>query len=149
MPTMTGDPLSTLRAEVKRWYGRLSPGLFGLACSGGADSMALADAVIAQARDVVVLHIDHGLSPDSARVAETVASWARGQGVDVVVRNVVVDERTEAAAREARYEAFESLRAELGLATIWLAHTARDQAETVMMRILRGTGPAGLTAMAT
>jgi tRNA(Ile)-lysidine synthase len=114
--------------------------------------MALADAVIAVAgaANVVVLHIDHGLSPGSASVADGVTAWAQGQGVTALVRRVTVDDdgSIEAAAREARYDAFEAVRDELGLATIWLAHTARDQAETVMMRILRGTGPAGLAAMA-
>jgi tRNA(Ile)-lysidine synthase len=141
--------VSTVCRAVKLWIGQ---GRLGLACSGGADSMALADAVIAVAGagNVVVLHIDHGLSPASASVAEGVRAWAEGRGVRAIVRRVIVEGEAsiEAAAREARYDAFDALRDELGLATIWLAHTARDQAETVMMRILRGTGPAGLAAMA-
>lgn len=146
MPTMP-DPVSTVRRAVKL---RIGQGRIGVACSGGADSMTLADAVIAEAADVVVIHIDHGLSPGSSAVADGVVAWARGQGATAVVRRVTVenDGSLEAAAREARYDAFASLRDELGLQTIWLAHTARDQAETVMMRILRGTGPAGLAAMA-
>lgn len=146
---MPGPAVSTVRRAVNLL---LRPGRIGLACSGGADSMTLADAVIAEAgaANVVVLHVDHGLSPSSASVADGVAAWARGQGVTAVVRRVTVDDDSslEAAAREARYDAFDALRDELGLSTIWLAHTARDQAETVMMRILRGTGPAGLAAMA-
>lgn len=139
--------MSAVRAAVKL---RLCPGRIGLACSGGADSMALTDAVLAATRDVVVIHIDHGLSPGSANVAEEVAAWARGQGVEAVVRRVQIDPEAsiEAAAREARYEAFEALAAELGLSAIFLAHTARDQAETVLMRVLRGTGPAGLAGIA-
>lgn len=149
MPTMPGPAVSTVRRAVKLWIGQ---GRIGLACSGGADSMVLADAVIAVAgaANAVVIHIDHGLSPDSASVAEGARAWAEEQGVTAIVRRVTVgeDSSIEAAARDARYDAFEALRDELGLATIWLAHTARDQAETVMMRILRGTGPAGLAAMA-
>jgi tRNA(Ile)-lysidine synthase len=148
---MTRDPVSTLRAAVKLWNDQLGPGLFGLACSGGADSMALTDAAIAElgATNVVVIHIDHGLNPRSAQVGEEVAAWARGQGVAAVVRRVEVERRAslEAAARDARYEALEDLRCELGASWILLAHTARDQAETVLMRIVRGTGPAGLAGI--
>lgn len=147
MGTMPGPAVSTVRAAVEL---RLRPGRIGLACSGGADSMALTDAVLAATRDVVVIHIDHGLSPGSTKVAEEVVAWARAQGASAVVRRVQVDgdASLEAAAREARYDAFETLAAELGLSAIFLAHTARDQAETVLMRILRGTGPAGLAGIA-
>jgi tRNA(Ile)-lysidine synthase len=138
----------TIRREVNRWYGRLGPGLYGLACSGGADSMVLADAAIAElgAANVVVITIDHGLQVDAS--AQVVA-WARDQGVAAVARRVRVEQRAslEAAARDARYAAFEDLADELGLAWVWLAHTARDQAETVLMRIVRGTGPAGLAGI--
>ena len=145
------DPVSTLRAACKLWNDRLGPGLFGLACSGGADSMALADAAIAELgpSNVVVIHVDHGLSPASAAVGEQVAGWARGQGVAAVVRRVEVARRAsiEAAAREARYAALDAIRSEIGAAWILLGHTARDQAETVLMRIVRGTGPAGLAGI--
>ncbi len=150
---MSRDPVSTLRAAVKLWNGRLAPGLFGLACSGGADSMALADAAIAEfgASNVVLIHIDHGLSAGSAGVGEQVAAWARGQGVAAIVRRVEVSRRAslEAAARDARYAALDTIASEIGASWILLAHTARDQAETVMMRIVRGTGPAGLAGIPT
>jgi tRNA(Ile)-lysidine synthase len=66
-----------------------------------------------------------------------------------VIRRVEVARRSslEAAARTARYAAFEALADELGLACVMLGHTARDQAETVVLRLLRGTGPAGLAAI--
>jgi tRNA(Ile)-lysidine synthase len=142
--------MNALRAAVQRCR-ELGPGLFGLACSGGADSIALADAAIAElgAPHVVLIHIDHGLSPGSARVADEVAAWARGQGVAVVARRVEVDRRAslEAAAREARYAALSAIANEVGAAWVLLGHTARDQAETVLMRIVRGTGPAGLAGI--
>jgi tRNA(Ile)-lysidine synthase len=98
---------------------------------------------------VIVIHVDHGLSPDSARVAAEVTAWARARGVATVVRNVVVKSRAsiEAAARDARYEALEAVAEEVGCAWVLLGHTARDQSETVMMRIVRGTGPAGLAGI--
>jgi len=143
--------VSTLRAQVELWIDRLGPGLFGLACSGGADSMALADAVITEAGagNVVVIHVDHGLSSGSATVAGAVAAWARAQGAAAVVRRVDVKRRAsiEAAARDVRYAALDAIAEELGLAWILLGHTARDQAETVLMRIVRGTGPAGLAGI--
>ncbi|MGH9885526.1 MAG: tRNA lysidine(34) synthetase TilS, partial [bacterium] len=125
--------------------------LYGGGCSGGADSLALAHAAIraAGAPHVVVLSIDHGLSADSAEASGRVAAWARGQGAAAVVRRVEVVRRgsLEAAAREARYAALDALADELGLTCILLGHTARDQAETVLLRLLRGTGPAGLAAI--
>lgn len=140
-----------VRAEVRRWHERLGPGLFGLACSGGADSMALADAAIdtCGAVNVLIIHVDHGLSPGSAAVAAGVADWAHTRGVAAVVKTVVVEPRAslEAAARDARYAALSEVAAETGASWIFLAHTARDQAETVLMRILRGTGPAGLAGI--
>lgn len=141
----------TLRRVVNRWFQQLGPGLYGLACSGGADSMVLADAAIAEigAPNIVVITIDHGLQPGAAEASERVLAWARGQGAAAVKRRVQVQRRAslEAAARDARYAALEEIADELGLAWIWLAHTARDQAETVLMRVIRGTGPAGLAAM--
>ncbi|HEU0036878.1 MAG TPA: tRNA lysidine(34) synthetase TilS [Kofleriaceae bacterium] len=129
----------------------IGPGLYGVACSGGADSMTLAHAAIAVAgaAHVVVLVIDHGLHADSARIADEVVAWARARGAAGVVRRVEVARRAslEAAAREARYGALDALADELGLAAILVGHTARDQAETVMMRIVRGTGPAGLAGI--
>ncbi len=145
--TSTGavDPV---HAAVNAAIGRVGPGLYGVACSGGADSMALAHATIAAAgaTNVVVITIDHQLQPGSGRVAAGVAAWAVEQGAAAVVRAVEVPARAsvEAAARDARYAALDAIADELGLSAVFLGHTARDQAETVLMRILRGTGPAGL-----
>ena len=151
MPTTKLDPVSAVRAAVQRWRERLGPGLTGLACSGGPDSLALADAAIAElgAANVIVMHVDHQLAAESARVADDVARWASAQGVVAVVRRVEVAQRAslEAAARAARYAALEAIATEVGASSIWLAHTARDQAETVLMRIVRGTGPAGLAGI--
>lgn len=143
--------MPTVSAAVTPVLDRLGPGLYGVACSGGADSIALAHATItaAGAAHVVVLTIDHGLSAGSAEIAAQVAAWARGQGAGAVVRRVEVARRAsiEAAARDARYGALDALADELGLAVVLLGHTARDQAETVLMRIVRGTGPAGLAGI--
>ena len=144
-------PVDPVIAAVNARIGRVGPGLYGVACSGGADSMALADAAIraAGAAHVVVLVIDHGLVPGAAEAAQAVARWARERGAAAVVRAVQVARRgsLEAAARDARYAALDALADELGLACVLVGHTARDQAETVLLRLLRGTGPAGLAAI--
>ncbi|HEY0191694.1 MAG TPA: tRNA lysidine(34) synthetase TilS [Kofleriaceae bacterium] len=148
--TTTGS-VDLLVASINAQIGRVGPGLYGVACSGGADSIALADAAIRAAgpAHVVVLAIDHGLSAEAAAACAAVAAWARGQGAAAVIRRVQVARRSslEAAARDARYAALDALAGELGLACIFTGHTARDQAETVVLRLLRGTGPAGLAAI--
>jgi len=147
----TTAPVDPVIAAVNAQIGRVGPGLYGVACSGGADSMALADAAIcvAGAPHVVVMVIDHGLSAAAAGAARAVADWARGQGAAAVIRRVTVVHRgsLEAAARDARYAALERLADRLGAARVLVGHTARDQAETVLLRLLRGTGPAGLAGI--
>ncbi len=146
--TAAVDPV---RAAVNAAIGRVGPGPYGVACSGGADSMTLAHASIAAAgaAHVVIISIDHRLQPGSGAVAEGVEAWASAQGAAAVVRGVDVEPRAsiEAAARDARYAALDAIADELGLAVVFLGHTARDQAETVLMRIVRGTGPAGLAGI--
>ncbi len=140
-----------LRA-VTEMLGLVPPGArIGIACSGGADSVALADAAIsaAGASRLYVVTVDHGLFPASAHVAQSVSAWAAQRGAHGVIRRVEVVRRAslEAAARDARYEALGAVVREFDLTALWLGHTARDQAETVLMRILRGTGPAGVAGI--
>nr|HEX4313278.1 tRNA lysidine(34) synthetase TilS [Kofleriaceae bacterium] len=141
-----------MRAAVAACLHAIGPGLYGVACSGGADSLALADAAIevAGAAHVAVMTIDHGLAAGSAARADAVAAWARDRGAAGLVRRVAVaraGQGLEAAARDARYAALGALADEVGACAILTAHTARDQAETVAMRILRGTGIAGLAGI--
>ncbi len=145
------SPSSAIQEAVRAAIARLGRGLYGVACSGGADSIALADAAIevAGASDVVLFVIDHGLRGGSETVAAEVAAWGRGRGASAVVRRVDVPpaDSIERAARDARYHALAELADELGTCAVLVGHTARDQAETVLMRILRGTGPAGLAGI--
>jgi tRNA(Ile)-lysidine synthase len=147
----TTAPVDLLISAVNAQIGRVGPGLYGVACSGGSDSLVLADVAIraAGAAHVILLTIDHGLTPAAAAASEAVAAWARDRGAAAVVRRVDVARRgsLEAAARAARYAALDALADELGLACVLVGHTARDQAETVLLRLLRGTGPAGLAAI--
>ncbi|QXB19054.1 tRNA(Ile)-lysidine synthase [Corynebacterium coyleae] len=113
------------------------PAVIGL--SGGPDSLALVAAAAAEQKDVSVLVVDHGLQPGSTDVAERAAAVAREFGFASTVANVTVGPgNVEAAAREARYAALlESGR------DVWVAHTADDQAETLLLGALRGN-PSGM-----
>jgi tRNA(Ile)-lysidine synthase len=129
-----------------------------VACSGGADSSALAVLVAEQAaglglESVVLAHLDHGLRPGSAEEQDRVASLARRLGAGftgerrTVTRNP--DESPEAAARRVRYGFLEDAARVHGATHVVTAHHADDQAETVLQRILRGTGPHGLRGIPT
>lgn len=145
--------LSPVLDAVTAALGSLSAGgRVGVALSGGLDSLVLADAACCAlgAKAVIALHVDHGLSPASAQVAREVGQWAARRELAYRSVRVEVPRRgsLEQAARVVRYRALEALAAEHGLLAVATAHTARDQAETVLLRILRGTGVAGLAAIA-
>ncbi len=122
-----------------------------VACSGGADSLALAAGAAICGRPVAAVIVDHGLQPGSARVAQAAAAVCTDLGLSPVwVRRVDVGSRggPEAAARTARYVALRQAAADLPAAAILLAHTLDDQAETVLLRLARGSGARSLSAMA-
>ena len=124
-----------------------------VACSGGADSLALAAALAFEAPRAGVaagaVTVDHGLQPGSAERAESTAALLRHLGldpVDVVRVAVGRDGGPEAAARTARYAALRTAAAEHG-ARIALGHTLDDQAETVLLGLGRGSGPRSVAGM--
>ena len=125
--------------------------------SGGPDSLALLSALVALRDslrlDLRAAYVDHGLRPaDSCREAALVKRMGRlwGVPVDVVRRKVAKrgGESLEAAARSVRYKALVALADRHRCQRIALGHTQDDQAETVLMRMMRGTGLMGLGAMA-
>jgi tRNA(Ile)-lysidine synthase len=135
------------------------PGLTGspqpvlVACSGGADSVALAAAIAFEAPRAGVpagaVTVDHGLQPGSAERAEATAGLLRKLGLDPVAALTVTvgtDGGPEAAARAARTAALESAAAEAG-ARVALGHTLDDQAETVLLGLGRGSGPRSIAGM--
>lgn len=120
--------------------------------SGGADSVALLTTLLALAPAwrlaLHVLHVDHGLRPDSARDADFVRELGGRLGVPVDVATVRVGQGSvEAAARAARHAVLEATADRVGAARIALGHTADDQAETVLMRLIEGTGMRGLAGI--
>lgn len=124
-----------------------------VAVSGGPDSVALLD-LVAQSGSAArlslhVAHLDHGIHPASASVLEIVRGLATRYRLPFHGHRIELGAgATETRAREARYEWLEELAAEIGAGIIFTAHHRDDQVETVLMRILRGTGPAGLAGMA-
>jgi tRNA(Ile)-lysidine synthase len=126
-----------------------------VACSGGADSLALAAATAFEAPKLGLragaVIVDHGLQADSAHVAATAADQCRSLGLDPVqVRAVEVGTEggPEGAARRARYDALRDAADEFGADVILLAHTRDDQAETVLLGLARGSGARSLAGMA-
>jgi len=122
--------------------------------SGGADSLALAAATAFEARRAGVragaVVVDHRLQPGSADVAAAAAEQADRLGLTpVLVLTVDVGSGggPEAAARTARYAAFDRALAETGANAVLLGHTLDDQAETVLLGLARGSGPTSLRGM--
>ncbi len=130
--------------------------ILAVAVSGGPDSVALAAVAAPLARraghPLHLLHVHHGLSAHADAWADSVTLLARALGVTAHIARVQVDTATgdglEAAARDARYTALAGLARKLGVTDVLLAHHLDDQAETVMIRLLRGAGPMGMVAMA-
>lgn len=122
-------------------------------CSGGPDSLALvaATAWVAKRSGLAASAavIDHGLQQDSAVVAAGAARACEELGVPADVCRVRVDGPggPEAAAREARYAALTDAADAVGAAAVLLGHTREDQAETVLLRLTRGSGARSLAAM--
>ena len=125
-----------------------------LAFSGGVDSSVLLDAAVrvAGAPRCIALHVHHGLSPHAEAWLALCETFARERGVEFDARRVEVSRAPgvsiEAAARDARYRALDAMCETHGIRTLWLAQHADDQAETVLLQLLRGAGLAGLAAMA-
>lgn len=146
-------------ARVRRAVRSVLEGLPGdslvlVACSGGADSLALAAAAAFEAPRrglrAGAVTVDHGLQAGSARRAESLVSRLRGCGlmpVEVLTVRVEGAGGPEAAARIARYRALDEAAARLGATVVLLGHTRDDQAETVLLGLARGSGPRSLAGM--
>jgi tRNA(Ile)-lysidine synthetase-like protein len=125
--------------------------------SGGQDSTCLLHALANAHRglDLVAIHVDHALRPDSAAAAQRAACLAASLGVPCEIVRVDVaayrwrlaGRSVENAARAARYHAFASARERHRAEAVAVAHTADDQAETLLLHLARGSGLSGLASM--
>ncbi|MFI6337921.1 tRNA lysidine(34) synthetase TilS [Streptomyces sp. NPDC050535] len=131
------------------------PPLVLVACSGGADSMALASALAFEAPKLGIraggITVDHGLQPGSDLRADEVVLRLTELGLtpaESVAVTVGRDGGPEAAARDARYSALDAAAERHGATAILLGHTRDDQAETVLLGLARGSGIRSLSGMA-
>lgn len=138
-----------IRHAVRAWLSRHEPaGTVVVALSGGADSLALTAAAVAEAPAVRALIVDHRLQEGSGRIAAAAAARARDLGcarADVVAVDVGGPGGLEAAARAARYAALDAGR---DGHPVLLGHTLDDQAETVLLGLARGSGGRSIRGMA-
>lgn len=143
------DP--ALVARFKAALDRLNPdgGKIGLAVSGGPDSMAmLLLACEAIPGGFEVATVDHGLRPEAKDEGALVVAACEERGVPCEVLSVEVGEgNVQAKAREARYRALHAWSGRRDIRTIATAHHANDQMETMLMRLNRGSGVAGLSGI--
>ena len=145
-----------IRNAVRPYLELLEPGdTFLVAVSGGADSLALSEALLKEARplalNVIAVTIDHKLQKNSREQALRVQEQLTSLGYESVVIkevNVIQSSGVEADARKARYEAFDKLLLEHNAKEIYLGHTRDDQAETVLLGLARGSGTRSLSGMA-
>ena len=124
-----------------------------VACSGGADSLALVAAAVhgAPGRPVVGATVDHGLQAGSAeqaaRVVRQMAALGVAETLTATVEVRAEGRGPEAAAREARYAVLEQVAERVGTSRVLLGHTLDDQAETVLLGLTRGSGARSLRGM--
>ena len=159
---MTGPhpAIAATRVAVRQALGQIEQitpgGLVLAACSGGADSLALAAAVAFEAPRAGLtagaVIVDHGLQEGSLAVADRAADQCRRllslDPVEVVtVRVASSGSGPEAQAREARYKAFEDVAERVGAVAVMLGHTREDQAEQVLLGLARGSGARSLSGM--
>ncbi|RMG93842.1 MAG: tRNA lysidine(34) synthetase TilS [Deltaproteobacteria bacterium] len=121
-----------------------------VAYSGGPDSGALLGGLLACGCHPLVIHVDHGLRPESAAEAAAVVAFARRVGLPWAVARLSLapGPNLAARARAARYRHLVTLAKVHGVATVLVGHTATDQAETVLLKAMRGAGLRGLAGMA-
>jgi tRNA(Ile)-lysidine synthase len=154
-----GVAVAEVRNAVRACLSDLAPGdLVLVACSGGADSLALAAAAAFVAPRLGLraggVTVDHGLQPGSGERAASTAALLGKLGLDPVRSTAVTVAPAssaagpEAAARMARYGALDEAAIACGAAAVLLGHTLDDQAETVLLGLARGSGGRSLAGMA-
>lgn len=152
----SATPLYQIRLAVRPELADLNPGdTVIVATSGGADSSALAAALLPECESksikVVALIVDHALQNNSADVAQAAKKELSKIGYEnIEIRRIKVEvtDGVEASARRARYAALNEVAKENNAVAIFLGHTKDDQAETVLLGLARGSGTRSLSGMA-
>ncbi len=148
---MTRTITQTIKRTIanRRLFGSGAKVLIG--CSGGPDSVALTHALARLADEiqvrVEVASVDHGLRAESADEVAQVGRLARELGLRFHALQVSVTGSLQASARASRYEALLSCAHQSGADAVAVGHTQDDQAETVLHRLVRGSGVRGLSAI--
>ena len=146
------DALALAASRQARDHSNRTSLTVAVGLSGGRDSMVLLDALALRgpqrtALSLSAVHVHHGISPNAEAWAEFCAVECARREVPLTVHRVRVEDAAtlgiEAAARAARYAVFAAIVADF----VALAHHADDQAETLLLQLLRGAGPHGLAAM--
>jgi len=127
----------------------LPHGPIAIAYSGGLDSSVLLHLAAQSGRTVHAFHIHHGLSPNADAWEAHCRAECERLGITFASRRVTLDDRSEASARKARYATLGGLCTEHGVHLLLTAHHLDDQAETILLQLLRGAGPAGMSGMDT
>jgi tRNA(Ile)-lysidine synthase len=150
---MSRVPESIAARFRARLYATGASGPVVVALSGGLDSCALLHLARFRARQAghewIAAHFDHGMRASSRDDAEWVSGLCRAWDVPVHVARAERAPTSEEEAREARYAFLEEVRARTGASLVLTAHHADDQAETVLFRLLRGSGSKGLRGIPT
>lgn len=145
-----GDLEARLRQAVEALAENAASARFGVAVSGGPDSMALLDlAARAFSGRVEAATVDHGLREASADEAAMVADWCGNAGIAHATLHPkgAVRGNVQSWARSQRYALLEEWRTAQGLDWLLTAHHADDQLETLLMRLNRGAGVGGLAGV--
>ncbi len=154
---MSTNPATvTIRSAVRECLSSCSAGDTVLAAvSGGADSLALAAALVPEAKNLLVnlvgVTIDHQLQKNSGEQATKVLAQLLELGIDkveIVKVDVEMLDGLEASARRARYAALDALAEKHNARLVFLGHTLNDQAESVLLGLARGSGARSLSGMA-
>ena len=154
---MSTNPATvTIRSAVRECLSSCSAGDTVLvAVSGGADSLALAAALVPEAKNLLVnlvgVTIDHQLQKNSGEQATKVLAQLLELGIDkveIVKVDVEMLDGLEASARRARYAALDALAEKHNARLVFLGHTLNDQAESVLLGLARGSGARSLSGMA-
>ncbi|MFT4244978.1 MAG: tRNA lysidine(34) synthetase TilS [Micrococcaceae bacterium] len=145
--------VSKIRNAVKNFLQDYPAGTKILVCcSGGADSMALADATsfVAQYQnwEIAAVVVDHQLQKNSTQVASEAETWLKNNGYQTFIKKIVIPKGAiETNARTARYAVFAEVAHEWEADIVLTAHHRDDQAETVLLGLLRGSGTKSLAGI--